>query len=336
MNRRILYIGNNLSLKTGYPTTLETLSKYLSIEGFKLYKVSSKENKLFRLLDMCWAVIKHRNKIDYILIDTFSTSNFYFAWLTSQIARLLKLKYIPILHGGNLPQRLDKSPNLSRQLFNYSFKNIAPSNYLKTEFKKRAFRTELIPNILEIDEIEFIKRNQLKPNLLWVRSIKELYNPTMAIEVLKMVKEEFPVANLCMVGPVRDNSIEKVKKLVIEYDLEEYFEFTGGLPAEEWHKKSEQFDIFVNTTNIDNTPVSVMEAMALGLTIVSTNVGGMPYLVKNGIDGILVEQGNASEMAAAIVKLIKENNQDLSINARKKAEDFGWGVVKKSWLSILK
>lgn len=335
MNKCILYIGNNLSLKSGYPTTLETLSKYLSIEGFKLYKVSSKENKLLRLLDMCWAVIKHRNKIDYILIDTFSTSNFYFAWLTSQIARLLKLKYIPILHGGNLPQRLDKSPNLSRQLFNYSYKNIAPSNYLKTEFKKRAFRTELIPNILEIDEIEFIKRNQLKPNLLWVRSFRKLYNPMMAIEVLHLLTKEYPNAKLCMVGPVKDESFELVSRLVDRYNLKENIEFTGVLSKEDWFKRAKEFDIFINTTNFDNMPVSILEAMGLGLIIVSTNAGGMPYLIENGEDGILVDESSSEQMAAEIIRLMNLENIEMGIKAREKAMQFDWNSIRNQWIKVL-
>jgi len=87
---------------------------FLGRDDYTIYKSSSKTNKFLRLLDMCFSVIKKRKTVDYILIDTFSTSNFYFALATSQIARFFKLKYIPILRGGNLPHRIDRSRWFSR------------------------------------------------------------------------------------------------------------------------------------------------------------------------------------------------------------------------------
>ena len=111
--KKILYIGNHLKAKN--PTTLELLTKMLRNNNFKVIVYSNKSNKLLRLLDMCWGVIKHR-KADYLLIDTYSTFNFYYAFFTSQLARLFSLKYIPILHGGNLPKRIENSPFLCKNL----------------------------------------------------------------------------------------------------------------------------------------------------------------------------------------------------------------------------
>ena len=334
-NKSILYIGNNLMKKTKYSTTMSTLSYLLELENYFVIKSSSKVNKLFRLLDMCFSVIKYSNRVDFVLIDTFSTSNFYYALCTSQIARVLKIKYIPILHGGNLPERLDKSKRLSNLIFKNSYKNVAPSNYLKTAFEERNYPTIYVPNILEIEKYKFQKRINLTPKLLWVRAFKHLYNPMLAVEVLNLLKKEFPNANLCMVGPQIDSSFEDTKKLVKKYNLEDSVEFTGVLSKDNWHKKSREFDIFINTTNFDNTPVSVMEAMALGLSVVSTNVGGMPFLINNNVDGILVDKENQIQMSKAILNLLNSNNQEIIKNARLKAESFGWNVVKEKWNSIL-
>lgn len=335
MSKSILYIGNDLAKRTKYSTMMQTLSDFLETENYTIIKSSSIKNKILRLLDMCWAVISHRNKVDYILIDTFSTQNFYYALLTSQIARVFKLKYIPILHGGNLPHRLDTSPKMARMLFKQSYKNVAPSNYLKTEFEKRGFETMLIPNILEIENYSYKERTTLQPNLLWVRAFKHLYNPKLAVEVLRFVKEKYPNARLCMVGPEKDDSYEITKQLIADYNLQDDIELTGVLPKEEWHKKAEDYDIFINTTNFDNTPVSIMEAMALGLPVVSTNVGGLPYLLDTNIDGILVERENAKAMGEIIINLLEDNNQNLAKNARKKVESFSWLNVKDKWFSIL-
>lgn len=335
----ILYIGNNLTKNTKYNSTYTTLSNLLEQENFIVYRTSSVQNKILRLLGMLTQVIKFRKKVDYILIDTFSTTNFYYALLTSQLARLFKIKYIPILHGGNLPNRLDKNPKLSKFIFKNAYQNVAPSGYLKHEFEKRGYTTQFIPNVLNIEEYEYKKRDIIQPKLLWVRAYAHLYNPMMAIHVLNELLKSYPNAQLCMVGPDKgDGSFQETQNLVKELQLDEFVRFTGVLPKEEWHQLSKDFDIFINTTTIDNTPVSVMEAMALGLPIVSTNVGGLPYLVENNIDGILVPNNDSKEMVYQIKELLNNNLKTSLIieNARKKAERFDWSQIKFKWLNILK
>ena len=335
-NRKILYIGNNLTRKTKYPTTLETLSNLLKIEKYTVYTSSNKINKVIRLVDMCFSVIYYRNKIDYLLIDTYSTTNFYYALITSQLARVFKIKYIPILHGGNLPRRLIKSKFFSKMIFNNSYKNIAPSNYLKSEFEKHSYKTSFIPNTLNIKEYSFKERKFIQPRLLWVRAFKQIYNPVLAVQTLKLLKEKHPNSTLCMIGPFLDNSYEETLELIEKYGLKDSVEFTGVLSKKEWHKKSIDYDIFINTTNFDNTPVSVIEAMALGLPIVSTNVGGLPYLIDHQIDGLLVEKEDSNQMTNAICDLIENKHPKLASSARTKVENFDWNTVKHKWLEVLK
>lgn len=336
MKNKILYIGNDLAKKSKYNSTMETLSTLFVKEGFVMYRTSDKLNKVLRLFEMCFSIVKYRNKVNFILIDTFSTSNFYYAFFTSQIARLLRIRYVPILHGGNLPKRLQKSPFMSKLIFKNSHKNIAPSNYLKTEFENKGFWVELIPNVLEIENYKFKERPLLNPTILWVRAFKEMYNPKMAIHVLSKVKKEFKEAKLCMIGPIIDDSYKETIELIDYYKLNDEVEITGVLPKELWHKKSINFDVFINTTNFDNTPVSVMEAMALGIPIISTNAGGIPDLINNRVDGIVVRKDDVDNMAKEIIQLLKVNDISLSINARQKVEKFSWDYVKDQWKEVLK
>jgi glycosyltransferase involved in cell wall biosynthesis len=245
------------------------------------------------------------------------------------------LKYIPILHGGSLPERISKSNILSNLLFKNSYKNIAPSHYLKDEFEKKGYQTTMIPNILEVDNYMYLERKEINPKLFWVRAFKEIYNPTLAIHVLELVKKEYPKAILCMVGPFVDDSYDKTLALLKEYKLEDSVEFTDVLLKEAWHKKSVDYDIFINTTNFDNTPVSVMEAMALGLPVVSTNVGGIPYLIENKKDGLLVEKNDPQQMTEAIIDIIKGKHPTLTQKAKEKVETFDWDTVKHKWFKIL-
>jgi glycosyltransferase involved in cell wall biosynthesis len=193
-----------------------------------------------------------------------------------------------------------------------------------------------IPNILEIENYKFKNRKVIEPKLFWVRAFKEIYNPTLAIIVLDLLKKEYPKAKLCMVGPFVDDSYSDCLKLISELKLENSVEFTDVLLKEDWHKKSEDYDIFINTTNFDNTPVSIMEAMALGLPIVSTNVGGMPFLIDDTSDGLLVSKSNAEEMTKAIISILDNTHPNLAENARKKVENFSWDANKEKWFQILK
>ncbi|MGY5354039.1 glycosyltransferase family 4 protein [Wenyingzhuangia sp. IMCC45467] len=334
---RVLYIGNDLSGQSKYHSAYATLKQNLINEGFEVISSSSKKNQILRLLDMILAVMIHAKKVDYILIDVFSTSAFYYALVTSQLSRAFKTKYIPILHGGNLPDRLIKSPQLSLKLFKYSYKNIAPSGYLQDAFKDENYESVLIPNTIHISEYPFKEREELSPNLLYVRAFAEIYNPVMAIEVLFELKKTYPKATLCMVGPDRDGTLNKVKTRLKELNLEDSVVITGVLPKQEWHQISKDYDVFINTTNIDNTPVSIIETMALGLPIVSTNVGGIPYLIKDKEDGFLVEPNNVIEMKNAIITLLNDKKiaNHFSVNGRKKVEMMDWEVVKYQWFKIL-
>lgn len=332
--KKLIYIGNNLDAKN--PTTMVLLSALLAEIGFKVSLYSNKNNKLVRLLHMCFGVVKHRNA-DYLLIDTYSTYNFYYAVITSQLARIFNLKYIPILHGGNLPKRLNRNPFLSNLVFKHSKVNIAPSNYLLEHFKKQGFKTIFIPNAIELKNYNFKSRKKFSPKLFWVRAFQEIYNPVLGLKVLEVLKEKYPEVVLCMVGPDKDGTLKEVNKMAQDKGLTNSIECTGFLKKEDWIKKSEGYDIFINTTTVDNTPVSVLEAMALGLPVVSTNVGGIPYLIKDSVNGILVENNNEQAMARAIVKLLENQieTQMMTKNARTLVEGFDVEVVKKEWRKLL-
>lgn len=333
----ILYIGNKLVSKERNASGIDTLSTLLRSEGYKVRAVSSIQLKLGRLISMILNVVWFHRKISYVLIDTYSTKNFYYAYIISRLCGLFKLKYIPILRGGNLPDRISRSPKMSHRIFANSYKNIAPSNYLKATFEKNGFHAEFIPNVIEIEKYEFHERGISVPQLLYVRAFASIYNPEMAIHVLTKILKVYPTAKLCMIGPVKDASFESCKNLVEEMQITDHVEFTGKLSKEEWHKKSRDYNIFINTTTIDNTPISVMEAMALGLPVVSTNVGGLPYLIENGKTGLLVNRNDVDQMFDSVVALLNDDKLKNTIvqNAREMVTNFDWNTVSKLWNKIL-
>lgn len=333
---QLLYIGNNLSLDRSNPSVMATLGPLLESEGYGVTYASSKANKIARLMDMLMAVWRQRKSVEIVLIDTYSTQNFYYAFMVSQLCRALHLPYIPILHGGRLPQRLQAYPKLCRRLFNHALTNVCPSKYLQDAFANEGYTNlTYAPNPIPLEQYPFTERRFDIPKLLWVRSFASLYNPGMAVQVLKRLQDLGIPAELCMVGPDSDGSLQQVKDLATELGVT--VQFTGKLSKAAWMALSQDHNIFINTTHVDNTPVSVIEAMALGLPVVSTNVGGMPYLIEHETTGLLVKPTDVDAMVAAILQLIEHPEERSSIikHARVLAESFDWGVVKQRWKEVL-
>jgi len=159
----------------------------------------------------------------------------------------------------------------------------------------------------------------------------------MAADVLKELIKTYPEARLCMVGPDKDGSMEDFRDYVNTLGISEHVKITGLLKKEEWIKLSEDYDFFINTTNIDNTPVSVIEAMALGLIVISTDAGGLKYLLNAGHDSIMVARGDAIAMSKAISMAMNDKSscKELSFNARQSAMNFDWSRVKNQWTDLL-
>ncbi|MFC0605110.1 glycosyltransferase family 4 protein [Winogradskyella pulchriflava] len=333
--KNVLYIGNALSNKGKTTTSVESLGAKLS-EFCAVKIASNKSNKILRLLDMMKLVVANRSSAEYVLIDTYSTTNFYYALIIAQLCKLFKIKYVPILHGGNLEKRLKNNPKLCRLIFNKSYKLVSPSSFLKSVFQNYGYdNIEYIPNSIEIMDFEFQNKDIETISLLWLRSFASIYNPELAILVLETLQLKGYKAELTMVGPDVGGLMNRIKSLANDKNLK--VNFAGKLSKQQWITISKNCNIFINTTNFDNMPVSLIEAMALGLPIVSTNVGGIPFLISNNEDGLLVPPNDVAAMTNEIIKLKndKKLKDKLVINARNKVEHFDWKTIKPKWQSLL-
>jgi glycosyltransferase involved in cell wall biosynthesis len=110
-------------------------------------------------------------------------------------------------------------------------------------------------------------------------------------------------------------------------------DFRGAVPKANVPDALADGDIFLNTSHFDNMPVSVIEAMACGLPVVSTNVGGIPYLLEHGKTALLVQPGNVKEMAVAVKRLLSQPElaRRLTEVGRRLTESFDWRVILPQW-----
>jgi len=171
-----------------------------------------------------------------------------------------------------------------------------------------------------------------------VRSFHAIYNPSLAIRALAAVRRELPEARLVMIGrDTGDGSLAEAQRTARELSVLDAVEFAGPRPKDEIPARLATGDVFINTTRIDNTPVSVLEAMASGLCIVSTSVGGIPYLLEDGRDALLVAPDDPEAMAAAVVRVVRDPRlaRGLSEGGRAVALGYDWKVVVPRWNALL-
>lgn len=309
----------------------------LKKEGFKVIPASNKKNQLLRLLHMLFTIAKHcRGAV--VLIATYSTSAFYFAYCCGWLCRLLHIPYVPCLRGGNLPQRIQTSPLLAKQYFGSSTMNVAVSGYLQRPLLAKGWHCMVIPNAIATAQYPFKLRTMANPRLLWVRSFHKVYNPQMAIRVLYELQKTYKDASLTMIGPGKDESLADCKALAAALRVEQYITFTGRLSKQAWTGLAAAHDIFINTTTADNLPVSIIEAIALGMIVVSTNVGGVPFLIKDGANGLLVNSNDEEDMVRKIITVCENATlaHTLSAAARAASGQYDEGVVMQQWNSLLK
>jgi glycosyltransferase involved in cell wall biosynthesis len=173
---------------------------------------------------------------------------------------------------------------------------------------------------------------------VWLRAFDDVYNPSLAVQVVVHLAQEFPSVRLVMMGPDKgDGSLVSMKDLAMKLGVVDRVTCTGQVSKDEIPHRLHQGDVFLNTTRVDNTPVSVLEAMACGLCIISTNVGGIPYLLEDEHDALLVPTDDPSAMAKAVQRVLTEDGlaDRLSCNARRKVEQFDWSYILPKWERLL-
>ncbi len=338
MKRSVLLVSNFLASATT-PGVADALAVHLRASGWQVLTTSSQPRRALRLLDMLATIWRRRTDYAVAQIDVYSTLAFFWAEAASALLRLLGKPFVLTLHGGGLPALAQRSPARVRRLLAAAAAVTVPSRYLCDQMKDYRSDLRLLPNPLDISAYTFRLRRHLEPRLMWIRSFHRVYNPGLAPRVLGLVRQSSPTAHLTMVGPDKgDGSLDQTLALIREQGLGEHVTLPGRCDKAAVPGWLQRGDIFLNTTDVDNTPISVMEAMACGLPVVSTNVGGLPYLLEDERDALLVPQNDPVAMAAAVRRLIEHPDvaSQIATNAREKVERFDWHLIVAEWDHLLR
>jgi glycosyltransferase involved in cell wall biosynthesis len=338
VERTILMVGNFFASSVGSMAVCEELATRLSAAGWSVITTSQQLKRLARLMDMVGTVWRRRHSYRLANVEVYTGPAFVWAEVVCWALRKARKPYVLTLHSGDMPIFSQQWPGRVTRLLESAAAVTAPSRYLLEQM--RVYRRDLclLPNALDLDAYLFRVRRRPRPHLIWLRAFHEIYNPSLAPKVVARLAADFPDLHLTMVGPDKgDGSLQRVKETSMALGTTNRITLSGGVPKAEVPAWLDRGDLFLNTTNVDNTPVSVLEAMACGLPIVSTNVGGVPYLLEHEHDAMLVPAEDPNAMAVAVQRILSEPllAERLSASARASVKRFDWSVVLPQWERLL-
>ncbi|MGI8952788.1 MAG: glycosyltransferase family 4 protein [Chitinophagaceae bacterium] len=339
-NKKILILG--LFIDPANPnknirTSSDRLAEMFHRNNISVITSSHKSRRLSRLIDNISAILKHKNDFAIALVPLFGTTpSFLWQKLMVTILKSLHKKIILIVHGGSIPQQMDINPRRFLNALKRADIIVCPSGYFFEYLKKYNLATILIENVINLNKYPFQKKSKITPKLLWMRAFEDVYNPQMAVRVAVQLAKKYPDFKMVMAGA--DLGMQnQIKQMAKQYSITDKIIFPGYINMKEKLQYAKDCDIYICTNKIDNAPVSLIEFMALGLPVVSVNTGGIPFLIKHGETGLLVEFDDDEAMAKQIENLLQDLRlaQKIICNAYNYSRKYDEPVILEKWKKVL-
>lgn len=323
--KSILFISNFKPGTGGISGQVEILQRKLHEEAITADIFSTKGSITYRL-SLFKRLRKMGRNYDVFHIHCCSAGGFLPAIVGIHIGKRLHKRIILTYHGGGAEKFFAKYPRLVKHYLTQTDANIVLSGFLGKVFDQYSIPYHIIPNIIELDTSHFRERNPLKPNFICIRTLDPLYNHICILKAFQIVKQQIPEATLTLVGGgtirteleqfVQDNSIKDVT-------------FTGRVDNSLIYEYLDKSDIMLSAPHIDNMPVSLLEGFNAGLLVISTNVGGVPYMITNAKNGLLVESDNHQQLADQMLYAIthQQESQVMVQQAFHDVQSYAWSNV---------
>ena len=334
---RVCIVGPLLGSNQGWVISQgEVLAARLVADGYQVRTTSSIPGRWRRLFDVCWSLVRWRNHYDIAIVMVFSGSAFWVSRIAGGLCRRLRKKLVLWLHGGDLPSFLASRRSAAAWLSRAGDAVVAPSSYLLQTVSPPPHRAHTIPNVVPDEGLGFRQRSEVTPRILWMRTFHSIYRPFLALHTLEVLLQQGIDARLTLAGQDRGMTAAVVAAAA-ERGLDERVAVVGFLSPAQKQRALLEHDVFLNTTAVDNFPVSLIEAARAGLPVVTTAVGGIPALFTDGVDALLVDRAEGAPLAGAIRRLVEDPElvRRISLGGRELAERCTWGGVGALWRSLL-
>jgi glycosyltransferase involved in cell wall biosynthesis len=249
------------------------------------------------------------------------------------VSKLYGKKILLNYHSGEAEDHLRRWPRSTRSIIKLVDKIVVPSEYLVRVFAKFGFETIPIFNLIDLDKFEFRERPTLRPIFFSNRNLEAHYGVDDLLRAFAYIQREIPEAVLTVVGDGSQRNA--VENLAIELQLQNTT-FTGRVEHDEINRQYSASDIYLNASKIDNQPLSILEAFACGLPVITTDAGGIPDIVTDEITGFLVPVGDHEALAARALNLLahQEIARTMIEGARAECTKYTWSVVCPQWVDL--
>ncbi|MBV7534764.1 glycosyltransferase [Duganella sp. sic0402] len=240
------------------------------------------------------------------------------------IGRLRGKNVVVNYRGGEAAAFLARSPRLVCFSLRRAHAVIVPSAYLVGVFGAHGITAQIVPNIVNLARFSPAERRHGRNHILIARHLEPLYDHATALHAFALLRRDLPSAclTICGEGP----ELRRLQMLAESLQQQAAVHFIGKLEHSAMAQQYQAADLLLNPSLADNMPNSVLEAWASGIPIVSTNVGGIPDLIQDGHNGLLVSPGDARAMADAMRMLLKDEviAQRLADAGLAAAQHYSW------------
>jgi L-malate glycosyltransferase len=247
------------------------------------------------------------------------------------VARLLGRPTVLNYHSGEAPDHLRRSGVARQVMRHWVDQNVVPSTFLRDVFASFDIAARVVPNTVDLQQFAYRVREPLRPRLLCTRNLEPIYNVACVLRAFARVQHRYHDATLTVVGSGSQDQM--LRDLACSLDLQRVT-FTGQVSPPEISRYYDEADIYVQTPRIDNMPLSVLEAFASGLPVVSTGVGGVPGVLTHGVHGLLAPTDDDEAVAAHIITLLESPSdaRRLAAAAYESCAAYEWPIVRDRWL----
>ncbi|MEP7198301.1 MAG: glycosyltransferase family 4 protein [Chloroflexota bacterium] len=249
------------------------------------------------------------------------------------IARLYGKKVVLNYRSGEAADHLTRWRRTALPIVRLADAVAVPSGYLVDVFACFNLRARSIFNFVDTDRFRFRHRSPLRPVFLSNRNLEPLYNIACTLRAFALIQAQYADARLIVAGDgSQRNALEQLAR---ELQLRNV-DFVGRVEQARMHEWYDAADVYLNTPNIDNMPGSIIEAFAAGLPVVTTDAGGIPYIVTDGATGRIVPRDDHAALAAAALNLLEDEAAAgrLAAAAHTECRKYSWTAVRAEWLQL--
>ena len=279
------------------------------------------------------SLLKKLRKIEIVHIFSSGTTGYIISTLPAlYAAQIYGKKTILHYHTGEAETHLKKWKKSVRTMRMFD-RIIVPSQFLVDVFAKFDLRAKGIFNFVETEKFKFRARKPLKPVFLANRNFEAHYKVRDVLRAFSTIQKKIPAARLIIAGVGSEES--ELKKLSTDLQLKNT-EFVGRIEQEKMPEFYDQADIYLNSSIVDNMPLSIIEAFSCGLPVVTTDAGGIPFIVEHEETGLLVSVDDHESLAQESIRLLENDELAQKIIAKSRAEcvKYSWSQIREQWLAI--